>query len=86
MIDVNGRSINTVNFNAINIRNHGRMEAHNGREQRILNGTSLRVYPGGELKSGNLQVNVATLIVDVMGTITADGLGFRNQGQYIVVV
>ena len=46
----------------------------------------LQVYPGGLFKAKNLLMEVDTLLVDVMGTFTADGNGYCDMGKALLMI
>ena len=81
MWSANGTKINQVVFNKLDIRNEGTVVANNGREVRILEGHSVRVYPGALLLSNNLLLKVHTCTVDVLGEIKADSRGYEPMGK-----
>ena len=82
MIDLEGNAIEEIAFGSIAIRTRGTMIARNAMRPRILNGTDIRVYPGGLLSTTYLRVIADELIVDVLGVIEADGFGFDPDGQF----
>ena len=81
MIDKHGVRQDKISFKAINIRNRGTMEAHNGRRVRHLEGQWLRVFPGGVLSATNILFKVKQVIVDVLAQIDANGNGYKKDGK-----
>ncbi len=81
MVDIYGNSIDVVEFDTINIRNHGTLAAHNGHRTRILSGRNLRVFPGAKLQSTNLLINAVNITVDVMGVLETDWTGYSEGGS-----
>ena len=81
MIDKHGVRQDKISFKAINIRNRGTMEAHNGRRVRHLEGQWLRVFPGGVLSATNILFKVKQVIVDVLAQIDANGNGNKKDGK-----
>ena len=84
MFDLDGVRIYRLEFITIDIRNHGTMIAHNSRNERVLSGQVLRVYPGALLQSTNLYIQAVNVTVDVMGSIEVDGQGYHQQGMVLI--
>ena len=82
MINTDGEPTETLNFKAINIRNHGTMTVKNGRNRRMLDGEFLQVYGGGQLLSTNLHIAADVVIVDSKGSISVDGEGFPAASKF----
>jgi hypothetical protein len=80
MRDTSYQRVDEIKFFAFNIRNRGYMYMDNGIEKHILSGEYVRVYPGGLLNAKNLQINAATVIIDVMAEVRADHNGNCNGG------
>ncbi|KAL4226615.1 hypothetical protein ACF0H5_014598 [Mactra antiquata] len=79
MMDLYYQRIDEINFTAFSIRNRGLLLMNNDIFQHRMKGTLMQIYPGGTMQAKNLYIEVDTLLVDVMGSLNADGLGYCSM-------
>ena len=79
--NVHGARVDQLNFDTVSIRNYGTLTADSGLVKRTLTGNSIHVYPGGLITSPHLHLQMHQVLVDVMGAIRADGLGYSSDGE-----
>lgn len=79
MMNTDFRRVDEIKFHALDIRNRGNLTMNNGEQHHVLKGTDLRVYPGGSLKAKRLKVNAKTMIIDVLGEVDADDMGYCSD-------
>lgn len=86
MMNTDFRRVDEIKFLALDIRNRGNLTMNNGEEDHVLTGQNLRVYPGGSLKAKRLKVNAKTMIIDVLGEVDADDMGYCSDKGIIAAL
>ena len=79
MMDTDFKRVDEIKFHVLDIRNRGNLIMNNQMEDHVLTGNNLRVYPGGSLKAKRLKVKAKTLIIDVLGEVLADSMGYCSD-------
>lgn len=86
MMNIDFRRVDEIKFFVLDIRNRGNLIMNNGEEDYVLIGQNLRVYLGGSLKVKRLKVNVKIMIIDVLGEVDVDDMGYCLDKGIIVVL
>ena len=89
MMDTDFKRVDEIKFHVLDIRNRGNLIMNNQMEDHVLTGNNLRVFPGGSLKVKRVKVKAKTLIIDVLGEVLADSMGYCSDegmgNQFLLV-